>query len=241
MSLYARPDDDAVESAYLYLLARALVVRQERKDAAAAGFAYNAIAYNPLGSADFVNPNFDVAYLEAWFAVDDEHAVILEVPEVVGRYHTAQLLDEWGEVIVNINERSTPGKPFGRFALVTPASTATYPDDAAPIVLHSAKAKMLARVELKDDPNGAVALQHAFTASAPADIAVAPQADLPDFDNHALIGVEIFDHVEDLVTSAFDVSPAAASHQIALLARSPPSSPSRPRTVRASVHCCASA
>jgi len=35
------------------------------------GFAYNMIKCNPLGSADFVNPNFDVAYFEAWSAVDD--------------------------------------------------------------------------------------------------------------------------------------------------------------------------
>jgi len=69
--------------------------------------------YNPLGSADFVNPNFDVAYLEAWFAVDDKTPVILEVPEVKGRYYTAQILDEWGEVIANINERTFPSKPFG--------------------------------------------------------------------------------------------------------------------------------
>ena len=56
------------------------------------------IKYNPLGSADFVNPNLDVAYLEAWFAVDDKTPVILEVPKIEGRYYTAQILDEWGEV-----------------------------------------------------------------------------------------------------------------------------------------------
>jgi hypothetical protein len=82
------------------------------------GFAYNAITYNPLGSADFVNPNFDVAYLESWVAVDENTPALLEVPEVKGRYYTAQILDEWGEVIVNINERTFPSKPFGKFALL---------------------------------------------------------------------------------------------------------------------------
>lgn len=56
--------------------------RRRREDE---GFAYNAIKHNPLGSADFVNTSFDVAYLEAWFAIDDSTPVILEVPQVKGR------------------------------------------------------------------------------------------------------------------------------------------------------------
>jgi hypothetical protein len=89
-------------------------------DRRGAGFAYNEIKYNPLGSADFVNPNFDVAYFEAWLAVDDRSPVLLEIPEIKDRYYTAQILDEWGEVIVNINERTFPSKPYGKFALVKP-------------------------------------------------------------------------------------------------------------------------
>ena len=83
-------DEKTLTDAYAYLLGRTLVIRQEHMDRKGPGFAYNTIKYNPLGSADFVNPNFDVAYLEAWFAVDDKTAVILEVPEVKGRYYTAQ-------------------------------------------------------------------------------------------------------------------------------------------------------
>src|ERR1700750_2204067 len=116
----AKPDDTTIEEAYIYLLGRALVIRQEHIDRRGDGFAYNTIKYNPLGSADFVNPNFDVAYFEAWFAVDDRTPVLLETPEITGRYYTAQILDEWGEVIVNVNERTFPSKPFGRFALVKP-------------------------------------------------------------------------------------------------------------------------
>ncbi|MGE8630390.1 hypothetical protein [Achromobacter denitrificans] len=33
------------------------------------------------------------------------------MPEVRGRYYTAQLLDERGEFIANINERSFPSQP----------------------------------------------------------------------------------------------------------------------------------
>ena len=77
-----KPDEKTIADAYVYLLGRALTIRQEHMDRAGQGFAYNTIKYNPLGSADFVNPNFDVAYLEAWIAVDDNTPAILEVPEI---------------------------------------------------------------------------------------------------------------------------------------------------------------
>ena len=118
--------------------------------------------YNPVGSANFVNPNLDVAYLEAWIAVDDETTAMLTIPEITGRYYTAQLSDEWGDVIVNINERTMPSSPSGRFALHAPGVTP--PADAGvAIELHSRKAKVLARVEIADDLDGAVALQYEFT------------------------------------------------------------------------------
>jgi hypothetical protein len=108
------------------------------------GFAFNEMKYNPPGSADFVNRNFDVAYPEAWLAVDDRKPVLVEVPEIKG---PAQILDEWGAVIVNINERTLPSKPYGKFALVKPGFSCVIPIDAARIELHSSKAKLLCRVE----------------------------------------------------------------------------------------------
>jgi hypothetical protein len=208
-----RPSDRDITDAYIYLLGRALVIRQERTDLAEKGVAYNQIKYNPLGSADFVNPNFDVAYLEAWFAVDDDTAVELEVPEVCGRYYTAQILDEWGEVIANVNERTFPSKPFGRFFLVKPGSKVAIPADAGRIELHSSKAKMLARVELKDDPQGAVRLQQAFRVAARGTPTIEPPVALPPFDNKDLIGVEIFEHAAAILASALDVAPSAAAMQ----------------------------
>ncbi|MDI7066922.1 DUF1254 domain-containing protein, partial [Klebsiella pneumoniae] len=70
---------------------RYLVLQQENYDINVEKVGYNKIKYNPLGSAQFVNPNLDVAYLEAWLAADKDHAVILNVPKVTGRYYTAQL------------------------------------------------------------------------------------------------------------------------------------------------------
>jgi hypothetical protein len=207
-------DQDDLAETYAYLLGRALVVRQERMDAGAAGFAYNQITYNPLGSADFVNPNLDVAYLEAWIAVDDDTVVQLDVPRISDRYYTAQLIDEWGEVFVNIHDRSTPSAPFGSFALTKPGSAPTIAEGVHRISLHSAKAKLLARVELRDDPDEAVRLQHQFRLSTTGRVSVASRLTVPDFDNADLLGVEIFDHVDDLLTSALDVSPVAARRQL---------------------------
>lgn len=213
-SAYAyTPDTATIRDAYVYLLGRAFVIRQERNDLKEKGVAYNAIKYNPLGSADFVNLNFDVAYFEAWYAVDDDSAVVLEVPEITGRYYTAQVLDEWGEVIVNINERTFPSKPFGKFAFVKPGSKVALPEDATPILLHSGKAKMLGRVEIKGDPEGAIELQKAFKVSVIGKPVIAEPAALPDFDNRNLLGVEIFDNADAVLASALDVSPAAAGMQ----------------------------
>jgi hypothetical protein len=221
------PDEITIEQAYLYLLGRALVIRQEHMDRSGAGFAYNQIKYNPLGSADFVNPNFDVAYLEAWIAVDERTPVLLTVPEVRGRYYTAQILDEWGEVIANINERTFPSKSFGQFALVAPGWQGSLPAGVARIELHSRKAKMLGRVELKGDPAGAVALQKEFKLAAQGNPVVAAPPFLPAFDNKDLMGVEIFDDVDARLDSAFDVSPVAArmQQQVRSVARHAASTP----------------
>ena len=209
----AAPDEQTIADAYTYLLARAFVVRQEHTDLKEAGVAYNTIKYNPLGSADFVNPNFDVAYLEAWFAIDDKTAAILEVPKIEGRYYTAQILDEWGEVIANINERTVPSRPYGKFALVGPGSNAAIPADAARLELHSAKAKMLARVELKTDKDGAVRLQRAFKLATIGKPTIAPAAPIKMFTNKELMGAELFEGAEPLMTSALDVMPRAAELQ----------------------------
>jgi len=206
-------DKKAVTDAYVYLLGRAIAIRQEQTDLKEPGVAYNVIKYNPAGSADFVNPNLDVAYLEAWIAVDDQHPVMLDVPEVKGRYYTAQILDEWGEVITNINERNYPEHPFGRFAFVAPGSRAGVPQDAVRIELHSRKAKLLGRVELKTDPAGAMALQKQFKLTPLGKPDVQPAAPMAPFGNKELIGVELFDDVDAVLASATDVSPIAAQMQ----------------------------
>jgi len=201
--------DQEIVDAYVYLLSRYLVLRQEHIDLQEKGVDYNIIKYNPVGSADFVNPNLDVAYLEAWIAVDANTPAILTIPEIHGRYYTAQLLDEWGEVITNINERNYPEYPYGRFALIAPGSNPVLPEDVVAIELHSYKVKMLARVELKDDWDGAVTLQRQFRLESTGVPEFSRPVSIPIFNNKELLGVEAFELAPKVLETARDVSPVA--------------------------------
>ncbi len=207
------PSDQDIVDAYTYLYGRYLVIQQENYDINVEKVGYNKIKYNPLGTAQFVNPNLDVAYLEAWIAVDKDHAVILNVPKIEGRYYTAELLDGWGEVIVNINNRNFPKTPYGKFALVLKGTNPTIPADAVKIELPSEKAKMLARVELKGTPDIAQKLQKQFTFTVPDGIKIEPPLTIPEFTPKAPIGGEIFDKVEEVAASYPDVMPKAKEYQ----------------------------
>lgn len=207
------PTDQDIVDAYTYLYGRYLVIQQENHDINVEKVGYNKIKYNPLGTAQFVNPNLDVAYLEAWLAVDADHSVILNVPKIEGRYYTAELLNGWGEVIVNINNRNYPKTPYGKFALVLKGTNPTIPADAVKIELPSEKTKMLARVELKGTPDIAQKLQRQFTLTVPEGIKITPPVTIPDFTPKAPIGGEIFDKVEEVIASYPDVMPKAKEYQ----------------------------
>jgi hypothetical protein len=72
---------------------------------------------------------------------------------------------------------------------------------------------LLDRVEIKDDPKGAVQLQHQFKVTALGTPLISPPPALTMFENAGLIGVEIFDDVEARLSSALDVAPNAAEMQ----------------------------
>lgn len=209
----AAPDLQTIADAYIYLLGRVLVIRQEHVDLDQTGIDYNVIRYEPLGTADSINPNFDVASLEAWFAADERNPVVLTVPEVINRYYTVQVIDEWGDVIANINPRTFPSQPHGTFAFVSPGFKSRVPFDAAKIILRSNKAKMIARMEIRQDREGVVRLQRRFEMTSHGNPSIMPAPPLPMFGNRELIGVEIFEGAEHVLATAMDTSPNAASLQ----------------------------
>lgn len=208
-----KPDLQTIADAYVYLLGRVLVIRQEHVDLDQTGIDYNVVKYHPLGTADSLNPNFDVASLEAWLAIDDRTPAVLAVPEVINRYYTVQIVDEWGELVANINSRTFPSQPYGAFAFVTPGSRAKIPHDAARIILRSNKAKMIARLEVRQDRDGVVRLLRRFEVTSHGNPSILPAPPLPMFGNRELIGVEIFEGAEHVLASALDTMPGAAALQ----------------------------
>lgn len=202
-----------IVDAYVYLLGRALAVRQEQQDFKEAGLQYNAIKYNEAGKADFVNPNLDVAYMEAWLAIDNNSAVILEIPEIKKRYYTVQLMDGWGEVLFNINERNFPDKPFGKYALCLENTSAAIPSDAYKIVVPNKKLKMLARVELQNTLKEAVSLQQQFKVSTIGKPEIEPVPALPDFSNTALPDISVFEYAREMVKTPDSKMPGADALQ----------------------------
>jgi hypothetical protein len=207
--------EQEIIDAYIYVLARYLVIRQEHIDLAEEGVDYNTIKYNELGKAEFVNPNLDVAYLEAWFAVDEQTPVILEIPRIEGRYYTAQICDEWAEIITNINERNYPEHPYGRYALCLKGSQPEIPAGALRVDLPSKKAKMLARVERQGDDEGALKLQRAFKIIKTGEPVIEPAVTIPMFSNQELITVDAFNKpmVEQVLASAPDAVSNEADYQ----------------------------
>ena len=198
-------EQDVINS-WVYILARYLVIRQEHIDLSEEGVDYNTIKFNALGKAEFVNPNLDVAYMETWFAVDESTPVILEIPKIEGRYYTAQIMNEWADIITNINERNYPDHPYGKYALCLVGSTPDIPADALRIDIPSKKAKMLARVERMGDDETAIALQRGFVVRSTGQPNIEPAIDIPDFDNAAPIAVEAFERpmLDKVLDSASD-------------------------------------
>jgi hypothetical protein len=204
MATAGQPADRDIVEAYQYMLSRWLVLRQERRDLDE-GFAWNAIIHRAPGGVSWANPNLDVAYSEAWIAIDESSATVLDLPKIEGRYYTFQLLNGWGEVTLNINERNFPDHPSGKFALCLKGSNSPgLPADALRIDLPGSKSRLLMRVELGADPDEAIRLQKATTLTATG----APQVPDPipvDFERFP--GVEAFDRTAEILAGEPDINP----------------------------------
>src|SRR4029434_124110 len=97
----ARMTEQDVSDAYIYLLGRLLVTRQQQLDCEE-GFKWNELVHRKPGAVDWPNPNLDVAYSEAWVAVDESSCTIVSVPKIERRYYTAHFLNRSRVTIVNI-------------------------------------------------------------------------------------------------------------------------------------------
>jgi len=208
-SAWAQPprlSDKEIGDAWIYLFTRLLVLRQQQLDFQE-GFEWNELIHRKPGSVDWPNPNLDVAYSEAWVAVDESSCTIVTVPKIAGRYYTVQFLNGWDETLANINERVFPHKPDGDFAVCLRGAKVTIPSNAKRIDLPVKYSRVLLRVALGDNADEAVRLQHqfAFHATGSPKLPQIPQT--PIFDLEKLPGVEAFDFADVALDSEPDINP----------------------------------
>jgi hypothetical protein len=198
-------DRDIVE-AYEYMLGRWLVLRQENLDFKE-GFKWNQIIHREPGAVDWANPNLDVVYSEAWVAVDDKSCTLIELPDIKGRYYTVQALNGWAEVSANINERTFPKHPSGKFAFcLKGAKGITLPKGTQRVDLPSKKSRILMRIELGANPADAIALQKKVTMKPTGSPVIDPIVVKLDFPNSKLPGVGGFDKTEEILASEPDLN-----------------------------------
>lgn len=198
--------EQEISDSYIYLLGRLLVTRQQQLDFEE-GFKWNEILHRKPGAVDWPSPNLDVAYSEAWVAVDENSCTLVTVPKVEGRYYTVQFLNGWGETLANINERNFPDKPYGEFAVCLNGSNVSVPEDATRIDLPVKYSRVLSRVEFGADWDVATALQQQFMFKALGEPTLPEIPKTPIFDLGKLPGVEAFETANLALDSEADINP----------------------------------
>lgn len=201
----ARIADQDISDAYIYLLGRLLVTRQQQLDFKE-GFKWNEIVHRKPGEVDWPNPNLDVTYSEAWVAADENSCTIVSVPKVEGRYYTVHFLNGWGETLANINERLFPKRPFGDFAVCLRGANVAIPAGATRVDLPVKYSRVLARIELGADPNAAIALQHQFKFRATGTPKLPDIPKTPIFELETPPGVEAFEAADIALDNEPDLS-----------------------------------
>jgi hypothetical protein len=197
-------DKDIVD-AYHYMLGRWIVLRQERLDFEDLS-RWNQLVHHAPGGVAWAHPNLDVATSDAWVFVDEASATVVELPEIRGRYYTVQLCNGWGEVVANINERTFPRRPYGKFVLCLEGAKVMIPPAAQRIDLPGRKARLLVRIGLGANAVEAIALQKRVTLKATGVPRVEGAVVHIDFTDDRLPGVEAFDCTEAILQSDPDVN-----------------------------------
>lgn len=207
------PSEGDISEAYLYLLGRLLVLRQEHLDFAIDGFRWNQLVHREVGSVMRPNPDLDVARSDAWIAIDETSCTVIDLPPIVGRYFTVQIVNPWGETVANINERNFAAHSSGSFALCLRDAPVAAPPGTERVDVPNRKARVLLHLELGANHTEAVSLQHHVVMRAMGEPAVAPTIKFPLFTNDKLPGVTAFDEALAVLASEPDVNPGTEAMQ----------------------------
>ena len=202
----APASEQEISDSYIYLLSRLLVLRQQQLDFKE-GFKWNQLVHRKPGDVVWPNPNLDVAYSEAWVAVDDKSCALVTVPKISGRYYTVQFLNGWGETVANINERLYPQHPHGEFAVCLNDADVKLPTAAQRIDVPVKHMRVLSRVELGPKWSEAVALQRQFKIRSTGKPALPTVPKTVLFEMNKLPGAEAFESAELALDSEADINP----------------------------------
>lgn len=205
--------DQDIADAYVYLLGRELVLKQLRLDLEKEGLKWNQLMHRTPGGVQWANPNLDVAYSEAWVALDENTCVLLEIPEIKGRYYTWHMLNGWGETLLNINERTFPQQPFGKYALCLKGSNPKIPQGYLRVDVPTKISRVLARIELGDNVKEAVRLQHLFKLTPQGEPKVDKPISVPIFEGREFPGAEMFQNASEKMASETDINEGMAAIQ----------------------------
>lgn len=233
--------DQDISDAYIYLLGRLLITRQQQVDFDTEGFVWNELIHRKPGQVDWPNPNLDVAYSEAWVAIDANSWLLVTVPEIKGRYYVVEFLNGWGETVGNINERVYPDHPNGQFAVALEGANVDIPAGVQRVEVPVGTMRVLLRVELGAVWDEAISLQHQFR------FEIQGNPKLPEiprtlmFDMAALPGAEAFDSAVLALDTEKDLSPgmekvAADSRAIAAAIADPAERTRIDKVVREKAH-----
>ncbi len=210
--------DKEVVDAYQYFLARILVLRQEKLDLSQEGMKWNEIKHRDVGGVQWANPNLDVAYSEAWVAIDNNSCTIVEIPEIKDRYYTVQFLNGWGETTANLNDRNYPKHPYGKFAACLKDTNVKLEPDMQKFIVPSKKSRVLARIELGKNPEDAVKLQRQIKIYSTGNPEIEETPKVVEFQHDQLPGVEIFEDASTVLGSEKDINPNMGGLQRKVLA-----------------------
>lgn len=202
----APASEQEISDSYIYLLSRLLVLRQQQLDFKE-GFKWNQLVHRKPGEVVWPNPNLDVAYSEAWVAVDEKSCALVTVPKISGRYYTVQFLNGWGETVANINERVYPQHPHGEFAVCLQGADVKLPAAAQRVDVPVKHMRVLSRVELGAKWSEAVALQKQFKLRSTGKPALPAVPKTVMFEMNKLPGVEAFESAEVALDSEADINP----------------------------------
>jgi hypothetical protein len=202
--------DRDIADAYHTVLARLLVLRQQRLDLERRGMQWNTLVHRAPGSDAWTVPDPAMLHSEAWVALDDHACVRLDVPDSAGRAWNWQMVDGWGETLVDVDEGAFADG--GTYALCLRDARGELPKGAARVELPVRKARALLRVAVAGDVDAARRVQQGFRLAPLGGIRVDRAAQVMLFDNDALPRAEAFDHATLVLDSEPDRNTALAAN-----------------------------